>query len=179
MSEKESEYVSISEFTKEYHYSDRHVRRLIREDKLEAIRLSERGKWLIKKGQQIEAGKQIQKRKLDIAGKYKEHEKGLVSTLQKLIENFRLAQRYGSVDGLPIEEIVVKEEDRNQLHSVESLLSRCLLSHIQLELPELRGIKDWGQLRPEDITDELLDKLSLMSYRRTFQGKCDICQGWM
>jgi len=176
--DKPEEYVPISEFIKEHHYSDRNIRRLIHAGKLEAYKIHEKGKWLVKKDQKIEASKQAQKRKLATAEKYKEHEKDLASALQTLVNNLRLVKRYGSVDGVPIDEIVLREEDEKRIQQVDPVLSGWLLSHIQVELPELRSVKRWGHLRPEDITDELLHKLSLISYRGDFRGTCERCRDW-
>lgn len=180
MSEKyQEEYVSVIDFAEMHHFSDRHIRRLLNEKKLEGRRITHNGKWLVKKNQYIKTRNEIQKRQVTTDSKLEGHMLELTSALNKLIHNFRIAQKYGSVDGLPIDEITLSEKDGKEIESIDPFLTQCLLKHVQAKLPELRGMPDWGHLRPEDMTDEFLEKLSLIAYRKDFDDTtCDICKGW-
>lgn len=63
-------------------------------------------------------------------------------------------------------------------YAYDPYLARCLLSHLRFEFPDIPWPEDWPQLRQEDITDQLLDKLEVAAWRRTFVGVCDICRQW-
>ena len=58
----------------------------------------------------------------------------------------------------------------------EALLKQ-LLEHIQEEddLPQLQGISSWWELKAGDITDELLNRLSIRAAESRFKGVCAAC----
>jgi hypothetical protein len=54
-----------------------------------------------------------------------------------------------------------------------------LLSHLKAEFPkEFEGIDSWSDLLKSPLPKGCLHKIVLVSKRRTFEGTCDICQGW-
>ena len=103
----------------------------------------------------------------------------LSSTLLKLIENLKLVKRkYHGLSDWLIDDIALTEEEQKQLESYDSYMVKCLFTHLQSEVTELREIDNIGQLRVRNITDELLNGLSVIAYRRDFTGTCDICRDW-
>jgi hypothetical protein len=55
--EQSKQDLTIKQYSREKGYSDRHIRRLITQGKIEAYRLSDRGKWLIPANQRsVEQG---------------------------------------------------------------------------------------------------------------------------
>jgi len=54
-----------------------------------------------------------------------------------------------------------------------------LLSHLKAEFPEeFEGIDGWRDLLKEPLPGGCLRRITLVSKRRTFEGTCEICQGW-
>ena len=54
-----------------------------------------------------------------------------------------------------------------------------LLSHLKAEFPkEFEGIDGWRDLLKEPLPEGCLRRIMLVSKRRTFEGTCEICQGW-
>ena len=106
------------------------------------------------------------------------HWEDLSSALMKLVSNLKVCARYSLIPelaSLTLLDINLSEKEQEQLLDIDSFLVRCLLSHVQAELPELKNVERWEHLRLEDLTDELLHKLSLIAYQKDFKGTCDIC----
>lgn len=56
---------------------------------------------------------------------------------------------------------------------------RQLLSHLKAEFPkEFEGVVSWSDLLKSPLPKGCLHKLVLVSKRRTFEGTCEICEGW-
>lgn len=54
-----------------------------------------------------------------------------------------------------------------------------LLSHLKAEFPkEFEGIDSRRDLLKEPLPEGCLRRIMLVSKRRTFEGTCEICQGW-
>ena len=54
-----------------------------------------------------------------------------------------------------------------------------LLSHLKAEFPkEFEGIDSWRDLLKSPLPKGCLRRIVLVSKRRTFEGACEICQGW-
>lgn len=54
-----------------------------------------------------------------------------------------------------------------------------LLSHLKTEFPkEFEGIDSWSDLLKSPLPKGCLRRIMLVSKRRTFEGTCEICQGW-
>jgi hypothetical protein len=48
---------------------------------------------------------------------------------------------------------------------------------LKSEIPELKKFERILELTPADLTDGLLDKLTVIDYRKTFRGRCQACKG--
>ena len=58
-------------------------------------------------------------------------------------------------------------------------LAKLLLTHLKAEFPaEFKYIDGWRDLLKEPLPKGCLEKLMVVVRRRTFNGTCDICQGW-
>lgn len=56
---------------------------------------------------------------------------------------------------------------------------RQLLSHLKAEFSkEFEGIDSWSDLLRSPLPKGCLRRIVLVSKRRTFEGTCEICQGW-
>jgi len=77
---------------------------------------------------------------------------------------------------------ILGETDRDnpyRLEKTNSYLTQCLLSHLKAEFAkEFKLVTDWRQLNPTGTTERMIQKLTLVSHRRTFQGTCDVCKCW-
>jgi len=70
--------------------------------------------------------------------------------------------------GLTVEQLNGKEY-------IDDKGDRLLLEHIKSEIPELRKFDSWYDMTARDLTDELLDKLTVIDMRGTLRGKCEGC----
>jgi hypothetical protein len=70
--------------------------------------------------------------------------------------------------GLTVEQLNGKEY-------IDDKGDRLLLEHIKSEIPELRKFDSWYDMTTRDLTDELLDKLTVIDMRGTLRGKCEGC----
>lgn len=52
---------------------------------------------------------------------------------------------------------------------------RLLLEHLKSEIPELQKFDSWYEMTPRDLTNDLLDKLTVIDLRGTLKGKCEGC----
>lgn len=58
-------------------------------------------------------------------------------------------------------------------------LAQSLLTHLKAEFPEeFKSIDDWRKLLITPLPSGCFQKLGLVANRRTFEGTCDICDGW-
>lgn len=74
---------------------------------------------------------------------------------------------------------VTDRDNPYRLEKTDSYLTQCLLSHLKAEFAEeFKLVTDWRQLNPIDTTECMIQKLTLVSHRRTFEGKCAICECW-
>lgn len=54
-----------------------------------------------------------------------------------------------------------------------------LLAHLKAEFPDdFEEIKSWSDLLRSPLPKGCLHKIVLVSDRRTFEGRCEVCQGW-
>ncbi len=54
-----------------------------------------------------------------------------------------------------------------------------LLAHLKAEFPEeFEAIDSWSDLLKEPLPEGCLRRIMLVSKRRTFEGTCEICEGW-
>ena len=121
---------------------------------------------------------QIDKEQLPKAGSWEKHWGDLAEASSKLVSNLRLLQRYVFLEGEHIGEIVINREDEDQIRVIDKFMLKCLLQHMQTELPTLTCLDDWSLLKVGDIDDELLHSLSLRAAQRFFKGRCEAWQEW-
>lgn len=105
-----------------------------------------------------------------------QHFEKLASEADKLVHSLVCTRAGEEIKDVALEDIMMTDEDKQEY--LYDSLERCLIDHIRDEVPELAGIKNSLQLRVMDITNELLDKLSVIAYRKTFRGTCRICKDW-
>ena len=104
-----------------------------------------------------------------------QHWKDLADTAAKLGHNLNIARKYIYLGEELIMNISVEDTDRQQLRETDEFLNRCLLKHLQDELPQLARVNSWGQLRLKELSDEVMDALSAIAWGRIPSGSCSIC----
>lgn len=50
-----------------------------------------------------------------------------------------------------------------------------LLHHLKEEFAGLEAIKDWGELKDQQITSALINRLELKAHEGNFKGRCPHC----
>jgi hypothetical protein len=109
---------------------------------------------------------------------WRDHYKDLSELLHKMIKSLKAAREIESSQDEMFGDILLNQEQKDGTEYMDDYLSRCLLAHIQAEAPELRDIESWLQLRAIDLSNDLLDKLSMIDLRRKFKGRCSVCKDW-
>lgn len=108
-----------------------------------------------------------------------EHSKILAEVTRVLAEQLRSIKQYAPEKNEMIGALVVDYDQPDFLEFWDDFPAKALLSHLQAELPELQNLDRWGNLRVSDITEGLLDMLSVKAIHKEFQGKCAICEDWV
>lgn len=103
------------------------------------------------------------------------HWKDLSKAAKRFSDKLKLVRRYTLMTEATIAEYGVEEKDFELLELLEDDYVRCLLPHMQEELPRLRYLNSWDDLRIRDITEELLETLFLRATQGEFKSKCKIC----
>jgi len=98
------------------------------------------------------------------------HHKDLSETAKTLSEELLAIKRYSPWMEQTIGELAVDYDKPNFLEFLENPPARHLLSHMKAELPQLENLETWADLKVKDISQELLDRLSLRAERVDFQG---------
>ena len=70
-------------------------------------------------------------------------------------------------------------DDATRLEPVDPYLAQNLLINLAAEFPEFSQIKDWRQLTRENVTTEIIEKLSMVAHRRTFKGADEVSRAWV
>jgi len=120
----------------------------------------------------LEEWQKISTRKEDIS----KHWDKLLGAAESLSEQLRSINRYMPKTDNMIGDIAVDYNKQEFLEFIDDPWANRLLSHMKAELPELQDLRGWADLKVKDITQELLNKLSLRADRREFKGKCKICE---
>lgn len=61
-------------------------------------------------------------------------------------------------------------------HAIDPLLIQCLELHLKAEFPDIA--RDGLGAVAEQNPLEVASRLNVLSLRKTFKGKCPVCQGW-
>lgn len=204
-----SEWATTSEASKEVHLCRHRIAELARQKKIVAhktgekkwsvkLRSSNGGYELVKpvELEEIDRGSQIKASK---QSDWDRHCSDLAGVACGLSSNFSKLHNFSSFDDAEVSGDVVdggsiwlhgepppfhfSMSDRNdprRLEKVDSYLAPRLLEHVQQKFPPIFGeIKDWRELNRQDVSEELVEKLSYIAYSRDFDGTtCDICKGW-
>jgi len=99
----------------------------------------------------------------------------LCKVAKKLSIELRLIRQNTLTSYATIAEIGVGTNNFKLLKLLEDPHIKNLLLHMQAELPHLRRLMSWDDLLVKEITEGLLDRLSLRAERGDFQGKCEVC----
>lgn len=70
---------------------------------------------------------------------------------------------------------------KTELSKVDKIKADGLLEHLKVEYDLFRNVPDWSSMKTADIkqfSQEMFDKLDLVSRRRWFPGACRICDPW-
>ena len=64
---------------------------------------------------------------------------------------------------------------RVKMHNIAKFLALDLLSHIREEFPELVKINDWAELTSNELTYDLVARLTRAAKKGAYLGKCNDC----
>lgn len=79
---------------------------------------------------------------------------------------------------MTIEEINLERNDPKLVGLFLDKVVIGLLAHLQTDIEDLKPFTQWEDLTPKDISNALLDSISMKSAKREFNGRCDICRDW-
>ncbi len=108
----------------------------------------------------------------------REHYDGMSNVAKNLSDNLR-EMRAGVHDmNATIEEMTVENNKREFLLFLEGYDGKCLLTHTKAELPQLKNLNAWHDLRIREISNELLDKLVQRAIDRKYKyaTDCPACE---
>jgi len=186
--------LAIKEFAKKIGYGERHVRRLIKKGKLNAIRLEGGRKWLISESEldkplPANTTLRIEEAKHDSIEMKRKHFNQLVQVAEALLSN-----GLDSLRPIADDEYLWVESDAGQVtinkqELVEDLKNNlkdagrrfrsmdmfCYFkAHLEAENPKARDLEKFA----EDSPIELIGILKSLCLRGTFKSKCPVCKDW-
>ncbi|MCK5434586.1 MAG: hypothetical protein KAI42_04825 [Dehalococcoidales bacterium] len=106
----------------------------------------------------------------------KKHKARLASIAEELADSLKPYWPYIWLTDQTIAKVAVENDDRTLVSVLKSLEAVWLFTHMKEELPILKNISSWGDLKVNDITDDLVHTLSLRAARKEFPGKCEVCK---
>ena len=108
--------------------------------------------------------------------KFKRHQDDLAKTAGEVLYELRVLRRYVPLPKEVVCEFAVDYDERDFLEVLDHSQGEYLLSHMKSELPALQNLKSWADIKVNNITKEILDRLSLRIERREFEGRCEVCK---
>jgi len=73
---------------------------------------------------------------------------------------------------------VFETRDEMKLEAVNVYLAKNLLVNLAAEFPEFKEIEDWRELTGDRINTSMIDKLHMVSHRKTFHESCEVSRSW-
>lgn len=95
--------------------------------------------------------------------------------LSSLLGSLKDANEIETEKHTPFRDIVLTDGQQEGKAYVDDKHRRLLLEHLKNEIPELQGFDNWLDMTATDLTNELLDKLTVINVRGTFKGECEGC----
>ena len=99
----------------------------------------------------------------------------LNGVLSNLLGSLKVAEEIETEKDVEFRNIVLNYFEQNGKAYVDDKHRRLLLEHLKNEIPELQEFDSWLDMTVNDLTYELLDKLTVINTRGTFKGKCEGC----
>jgi hypothetical protein len=107
---------------------------------------------------------------------WKTHFSDLANELHELLPALKTARQFHfNKDNDTLRNLNLSDEQLNGIDYIDEQPQRLLLEHLKTEIPELYEFKSWLDLKPSDLTIELLDQLTIIDMRKTFKGRCKAC----
>jgi hypothetical protein len=107
------------------------------------------------------------------------HLNELSEVANNISNRLREIRRYYTPTDEKVAELAVNYDEPELLELLDNPQAKWLLSHMKAEFSNLANLKTWADLRVKDITEELLDKLSLRAAKKEFKGSCEVCESWL
>ena len=85
---------------------------------------------------------------------------------------------WGSEHTITVNLGVSVRDDWARLEPVVPYLAQNLLLNLAAEFPEFSEIKDWRRVTKDDNLPHLVDRLHMVTHRRTFHENCEVSQSW-
>jgi len=108
--------------------------------------------------------------------KLKIHMNKLALTAEELADSLKPYWPYTWPTDQTIAEVAVENDDRALVSILKSPEAEWLFAHMKEELPQLENINNWKDLKVNNITEDLVHRLSLRAAQKEFLGKCEVCQ---
>jgi hypothetical protein len=105
-----------------------------------------------------------------------QHRSELSEVANNISNRLREIRRYYYPTDEKVGELVIDYDQPKFLELLDDPQAKWLLSHMKAEFPYLKNLKTWADLRVKDITEELLDRLSLRAAKKEFKGSCEVCE---
>ncbi len=103
------------------------------------------------------------------------HFERLSERAEKILDYLKIFYPYANNQTIDFE--LGERDDTKTAAMLDDYRSQCLLTHLQNEYSELKGLKYWRQLKIEQIDQwSLIKILGIKSDRAVFKGECDICK---
>jgi hypothetical protein len=197
-------FLSVKEFSERVHYSEHHVRTLIRKGKIQGHKAEDRRKWYIPLVEINRFKGEIKKVPVDNIKVSENVEKPNVTGNTKLINHFEqiadVANQilgglghikaisknsfkcYGEYDKTGFESKILSRDDLVDFlqcnliaaYNKNSTIVKFFLKHIEAEDEKCREIIEYAKSSPV----ELFNLLQLISLKKELRGECDICNSW-
>ncbi|MBN2239017.1 MAG: hypothetical protein JW712_04530 [Dehalococcoidales bacterium] len=106
----------------------------------------------------------------------KRHWTRLADRAQEFLDKLKTYFPY--VDDYMLAEIAIDDEDYDLATLTEDSRSIYLLSHLKTDIPEIRNLESWSDLKINDIP-KLLPVLGLRAESQQFVGTCEVCEDWV
>ena len=115
----------------------------------------------------------------DIVERKKKHMKRLSEKTEEFIIGLKKLSRTAPGSPYSLLEMGVENDDFELLELLNDFHVKWMFFHMKDEIPALKVLSSWDDLKVKDITQELLGKLSFRVERGGFTGKCEVCKDWI
>ena len=104
-----------------------------------------------------------------------DHRIKLSEMLHKMLPSIKAAREFETDKNVKFAYLVLTPKELNGTEYIDDKKQNLLLQHIKSEIPELEKFDSWYDLTAADLTNDLLDQLTVIDLRGTLKGRCEAC----